>query len=362
MSRRERSEKIGLRKKIQGKEFLLGLLLVCLLAQAFPGTAYAASNDITLMVEQVFTQPEGSAAEAGFTYTLTAKQPGNPMPDGSTGDLYAFDVKGTDTAMIDPITYHTTGTYSYELQQTVTSVQTGYTYDMQVYTVTVYVTNASGGLQADVIIENGNRLKVSGMKFENQYAPLPSDPSIMVDPPVRKTVSGSPSENGTFTFKLEAEDKSSPMVAGSKDGVKLMTIVGAGEKDFGTWSYTKAGTYKYFISEVNNGERGYTYDKAIYTITDQVTDVNGQLSVQRTVTNTDNKMVDGYDFVNRYTSAKGAGSPGSDIVNIFRGVKTGDTTMVRPYQIMILIGGFGVLAYVVYLVWNRKKRDMKADC
>lgn len=352
---------MGIRKKIWGKRFLSGcMLLVCLSAQVFPLTVYAASNDVALAVEQVFTQPEGTTAAETFTYTLKAQQPGSPMPAGSIGDMYSFAIIDTGTGNIGPITYSTTGTYRYELRQTVAAVQTGYTYDMQVYTVTVYVTNPSGGLQADVVIENENGLKVSGIKFENQYAPLASDPSIMVDPPVRKTVSGSPSVNGTFTFKLEAEDKSSPMVAGSKDGVKLMTIVGPGEEDFGTWSYTKTGTYKYTISEVDNGERGYTYDKTIYTITDQVTDVNGQLSVDRTVTNTDNKMVDSYDFVNQYTSAKGAGAPGGGIVNIVRSVKTGDDTMAGLYQALFFIGGLVLMACVVYLVRSRKKRGVKA--
>lgn len=355
---------MGIRKKIGGKQFLAGcMLLVCLLTLVFPQAAYAANNDVTLTVEQVFTQPEGSAAAETFTYTLTARQPGSPMPAGSIGDLYSFAMTGTDTGNIGPITYGTTGTYRYELRQTVASVQTGYTYDMQVYTVTVYVTNPASGLQADVVIENENNLKVSAMTFANRYAPLASDPSIMVDPPVRKTVSGSPSADGTFTFKLEAEDKSNPIVAGSKDGVKLMTIKGPGEEDFGTWSYTKAGTYQYTISEVNNSETGYTYDKAIYTITDVVTDVNGQLTVDRTVTNTDNKMVDGYDFVNRYTPVKRGSTPtgGGGIMKIIRSVKTGDDTLIGLYQALFLIAGVALTACVVYLVRNRRKRGVNAE-
>lgn len=347
MSRRKRGEKVGILKKIREKRFITcWMLAACLLALVFPQAVHAAPNDVTLAVEQEFTQPADSTAADTFTYTLTALQSGNPMPAGSIGDLYTFTIAGTDTVNLGPVAYGTAGTYRYELRQTAASVQTGYTYDRQVYTVEVYVTTPSGGgLQADVVVYNGDGLKVSAIAFANQYAPLASDPAIMVDPPVRKTVSGSPSEKGTFTFKLEAEDKSNPMVAGSVDGVKLMTIVGPGEEDFGTWSYTKAGTYKYTISEVNNSETGYTYDKAIYTITDQVTDVNGQLTVARTVTNTDNKMVDSYDFVNQYTAVKGAG------------VKTGDDSMTGLYQTLFFIGGTGLMACAVYLVRNRKSQD-----
>lgn len=359
---------MGIRKKIRGKRFLSGcMLLVCLLTLMFPQTAYAAPNDVTLAVEQVFTQSGSSTAADTFTYTLTALQSGNPMPARSSGDTYDFTITGTDTGTVGPITYSTTGTYIYEIQQTVASPQSGYSYDMQVYTVTVYVTHPSSGLRADVVIENEDGLKVSAIAFTNKYKhpqvmPLASDPSIMVDPPVRKTVSGSPSADGTFTFKLEAEDKANPMPTGSKDGVKLMTIKGPGEEDFGTWSYKQEGTYKYTVSEVNNKEKGYTYDAAIYTITDEVTDVNGQLVVDRTVTNTDNKMVDSYDFVNKYTSARGAGTPtgGGGIVKLVRSVKTGDGTMAGLYQAMCFIGGLALIVCVVYLVLNRRKRGVNA--
>lgn len=355
---------MGIRKKIRGKRFLACcMLLVCLLTLVFPQAAYAATNDVTLTVEQVFTQPEGSTAADAFTYTLTAQQSANPMPAGSSGDTCDLAVTGTDTGNIGPIIYSTAGTYVYELRQTVASVQTGYTYDGQVYTVEVYATNTAGGLQADVVVYNENGLKVSSIVFENNYAPLASDPSIMVDPPVKKTVSGTPSIDGTFTFKLEAEDKLSPMPTGSKDGVKLMTIVGPGEEDFGTWSYSKAGIYHYTISEVDNKETGYTYDAAIYTITDNVTDVDGQLTVARTITNTDNKMVDSYDFVNKYTSVKGAsgtiGGSGRPSV-ITKGVKTGDDTMIGLYQTLFFMGGLVLTACVVFLIRNRKKRSVNA--
>jgi len=350
-------------EKIRERRFLVCILLACLFSLVFPQAARAASNDVTLAVEQVFTKPDESAAADTFTYTMTAQQPGSPMPAGSSGDTCTFTISGTDTVNIGPVTYSTNGTYRYEIKQTVVSVQTGCTYDRQVYTVEVYAVNAAGGLQADMVVYNEQGLKVSAITFENSYEPLASDPSIMVDPPVKKTVSGSPSVDGTFIFKLEAENKLNPMPAGSTDGVKRMTIVGPGEKDFGTWSYAKAGTYHYTISEVNNGETSYSYDTTVYTITDRVTDVGGQLTVARTVTNAADKPVDSYDFVNKYTSVKGAGNPngGGGIANRIKGPRTGDDAMLELYQAMLFIGGTALMVCVVYLIINRKKRGVNAN-
>lgn len=350
---------MSIRNKIRGKRpMACCMLLACLLTLAFPRAAHAApTDDVALTVGQSFTKPADATAADTFTYTLTAQQSGCPMPAGSSGDTCTFTMSGTDTVSLGP------ATYSYEIQQTVASAQTGYTYDMQVYTVEIYAVNTAGGLQADAVVYNGDGLKVSAIVFENTYEPLASDPSIMVDPPVKKTVSGSPSVDGTFTFKLEAENKANPMPAGSADGVKLMTIVGPGEEDFGTWSYTKAGTYHYTISEVDNKETGYTYDAAIYTITDNVTDVDGQLTVARTVTNTDNKMVDACDFVNKYTSVKKASGPiggSGSFGGMTDGVKTGDGTVLGLYQAMFFISGLALATCVVCLVRNRKKRGVKA--
>jgi len=349
------------------------MLMVCLFPLVFPQTAQASSTyDVTLAVEQVFTKPEGSQAADTFTYTLTALESGNPMPAGSSGDICTFTITGTDTETLGTITYSTTGTYSYEIKQKVELEQTGYTYDMQVYTLRVYVKNADDGLKAEVVGMKENGYKAAAIEFANAYAPLSSDPSNMVDPPVKKTVTGTPSKDGTFTFKLEAEDASYPMPSDSTDGVKLMTIVGVGEEDFGTWSYTEAGTYHYTVSEVNNGEDGYTYDTTIYTITDIVTDVNGRLEVLRTITNDANESVDSYEFVNQYTSGAGgsgttdesgkSGTAGkSGTSGSTNGVKTGDNVNIELYQVMLFIAGAVIILYVVYRIKNRKKQSVNVS-
>ncbi|MGL6197580.1 MAG: Spy0128 family protein [Lachnospiraceae bacterium] len=349
---------MGIFEKIRKKRFFMFfMLLACLLPLVLPQAVQAASTDLTLTVDQVFTKPEGSQAADTFTYSLTALQSGSPMPGGSSGDTWDFTISGTDTISIEPITYSTPGSYSYELRQTVLAEQTGYTYDMQVYTINVNVTYVGGELQTNVVVEKDNGYKVSVIEFNNSYQPLASN--LMVDPPVKKTVTGTPSADGTFTFKLEAENKSNPMPSDSEDGVKLMTIVGEGEDDFGTWSYSEEGTYHYTVKEVNNGEDGYTYDTTVYTITDIVTDVDGQLVVARTITNDSNETMDSYDFVNIYTSGdkSGGGSTTSGTTGTTgstNGVKTGDSSRISYYQVMFLISGI-LLVYVVFLKKSSKK-------
>lgn len=340
--------------KVQGKRAIVFCVLsACVFAVMFSQTAYAApaSLPVTLTVEQEFTKPASSSAADAFTYKLTANEAGSPMPSGSSGGEYSFTIDGTDTVSVGPITYDHAGVYTYELKQVIAAEKTGYTYDKQVYTVKVYIKNGSAGLEQEILVaQKDDGSKVSGVKFTNAYAPLAADPALMVDPPVNKTVSGSPGKDSTFTFKLEAGDRSNPMPAGSVNGVKTLAIVGSGTEDFGTWSYTEAGTYYYTVSEVNTGESGYTYDTAVYTITDSVKDENGQLVLARTVTNTSNKQVSAFAFINKYTAASTGGTTD--------GPKTGDGAMTGLYQTLLGVGGVVLMACMLYLLMDgrRKKR------
>lgn len=337
------------------KKRFIGMLMAILLPWLFPQAADAASTAvIQLEAEQLFTQPANCQAADTFTYTLTAKDSGCPMPAGSSGDICTFTMSGTETVTIGTITYRTIGTYNYIIKQAMEPEQRGFTYDTQEYTMSVNVIGMDEGLKTQVVIKNNTGNKVSVISFENTYKPLASNPTIMVDPLVRKTVTGKPGVDGIFTFKLEAEYKSSPMPTGSTDGVKLITIVGEGEEGFGTWNYTEAGTYHYIISEVNNDESGYDYDTTVYTITDLVSDVDGQLEVTRSVTNINNEQVDSYDFVNQYKSdadRRGitgtSGTTGGTSGNT-KGVKTGDDANPELYLVLFLAGGMVLLAFISY--------------
>ena len=357
-----------IQKTRRGKETIaFCLLLACFLTVASARTASAAPSaiSVTLTVEQTVTMPEESAADDAFTYQVTALETGSPMPSGSVAQAYTFTIDGTGNAAVGAIDFTRAGVYRYEIKQVITVPKTGYAYDGQVYAVTIYVKNSGAGLASEVIVQNNDGDKVGSIRFENAYNPLASDPAVMVDPPVKKTVTGSPGKNGTFKFKLEAKDALYPMPAGSRDGVKTLTIVGSGEEDFGTWSYTAAGSYNYTISEVNTGEAGYKYDQTVYTIADSVTDVDGQLVVERTVTDGTNKQVSACAFTNEYKpvdssnkSVNGGNNPVNGSDNPVNGSlfapKTDDSSGMARYVIAAVTA---VLVLLASAAWKRKQKQ-----
>lgn len=295
------------------------LLFACLCFLLLLQTVYAAGPpaSVTLTVEQVFNTSAAGVKDV-FPYELIAADPAGPMPSGSMNGVYLFTVSGTGSVNIS-MDFPDTGIYSYTLRPSPSApAVSGYVYDNQVYQVTVTVSGQGDErLTAWVVVQKAGSGKSAALRFSHSYIYLPSDPGTMVDPPVRKTVSGNPVTNSVFTFKLSAGDSGNPMPAGSINGVKTMTIVGSGEKDFGTWAYTAEGTYYYTISEVNTHVSGYTYDTAVYTITDAVKAVNNQLTVSRTVTNRLNKPVTACIFINQYRKSSGGGgtNPGGTGTN-----------------------------------------------
>ena len=273
--------------------------LVCLIAllaivffAAIPAAAFAAENPLEITVFQVFTTASDSADDT-FLYRLKPSAASSPMPQGSTPDGYTFSIAGTDSLQIGPINFTQSGVFEYELFQVIATEQTGYTYDRHVFTIYAYV-NAQLGV--DLVIFNMDNTKTDTIEFRNIFSFQRS--IIMVDPPVRKTVSGTPSVNSVFTFRLTAQNPANPMPAGSVNGVKTLSITGTGVGEFGTWNYDSEGVYFYTISEVNSGIAGYTYDTAVYTITDVVSVVGGQLTLSRIVTNQLNSPVTTCDYTN----------------------------------------------------------------
>lgn len=301
--------------KVQNKWITVRrLLLFCLLVIGFPLNVYAEADSaaVTLYVDQVFIK-NSSASDVNhvFSYDLISLDTGNPMPQASLNSIYSFTAAGTGVKDIGPITFSDTGIYRYEIKGNQSVPARGYSYDTQVYSVTVYVTQTGVNLSAEIVVKKSDGSKAGSIRFVNMYTPIASDPDIMVDPPVKKTVSGNPSAASNFTFSLTAQDKTNPMPEGSADGIKHITIYGSGEEDFGTWSYTREGTYYYTISEVVAAGTNYTYDRSVYTITDVVRDIDGQLEVTRTVTNGANKQVESCIFINKYNGGSGSGGSGS---------------------------------------------------
>ena len=188
-----------------------------------------------------------------------------------------------------------------------------------------------------------------GFVVTNTYNPKP----VIVDPPVSKIVEGNPKNQTTFTFKFKALDENNPMPEGSKDGVKTTTIKGSGSSEFGNIEFKLPGTYRYEITEVNDGVKNYKYDKSVYVITFEVKDKDGELFATKSIEKkedvnakegeTSKEIV----FKNKYEEPKktsthpaNPGQPG-----------TGDSSVIIEYS---LIAGLGIALLAIAAL--RKKR------
>ncbi|MCL2814959.1 MAG: LPXTG cell wall anchor domain-containing protein [Oscillospiraceae bacterium] len=257
---------------------------------------YAGDNSVMLPIKQSCASPV--LADETFTYRLRPLNPDNPMPPGSTSAGYTFTMTGNKEISVGPLTFVRQDVFRYEVYQLAETKKHGYIYDRRVYTIEIY---ADESFNITKIVKNESGAKESGIAFENAYGAAPTDPKLMADPVVMKTVSGNPRYDSMFAFRLAAQNASQPMPSGSVNGVKTIYISGSGRGEFGTWSYDTTGIYYYSVYEVNTGADGYSYDKTVYTITDTVKDENGQLVLSRVVANEMNKPVTSMIFNNRYS-------------------------------------------------------------
>ncbi len=187
--------------------------------------------------------------------------------------------------------------------------------------------------------KDGETTKQEKALFTNVYQ---SD-SVVVDPPVQKVISGdTPSTSGTFVFYLKADDNAFPMPSGSTGGTAVLSITGAGTKDFGNITFTQTGTYTYAVYERKGSLGGYKYDSTIYTMKIVVTrDSGGNLVATRTITNAAGTVQSGLTFVNEYDESTDP--------------KTGDSSLRSLWWILLLVAGAGVGA-ALYIRKKQKKR------
>jgi len=169
-------------------------------------------------------------------------------------------------------------------------------------------------------------------------------PVIDNDPPVIiKEVRGVDAPVTGFTFVFTGKH-GTPMPEGSTGYQKEILLNGSGEAEIGAITFTNAGTYVYTIHEKHGGEKGWTYDTALYTITYEVTEDpdTHQLSAARTITRND-RVVEELRFVNSYTAEDWE-------MVVISGVKTwvhrNNPVAKRPTSVIIEVYGDGKLAYM----------------
>ncbi len=76
---------------------------------------------------------------------------------------------------------------------------------------------------------------------------------------VQQKISGTESSDETFTYRLEAEDASSPLPENQET-----TVDGAGQAAFDI-TFTQVGVYRYTLSQIPGSAEGWTYDDEVYT-------------------------------------------------------------------------------------------------
>ena len=198
-----------------------------------------------------------------FTFTLTALN-GAPMPAGVTGTSISKNAtEANPTVNFGEIAYTTGGTYEYTIKETVaeTDKVPGVTYDDKTHNVVVTVApdTITGELTAVVKYDGNNSLTITNT-YQETTATLEVTKSF-----------NSWGKANSFTFNLAALN-GAPMPAGitgtsiSKNATEANPTV-----NFGSITYKTEGTYKYTITEVNDGVPGVTYDarahSAVVTVT-----------------------------------------------------------------------------------------------
>lgn len=125
---------------------------------------------------------------------------------------------------------------------------------------------------------------------------------VFLDPPIiRKEVKGLTKEEAKqykFIFEIKGIDDA-PMPKGADGQVKRFVQMGVGETELGEICYTKTGTYRYEIIEIDTKEDGFIYDKSYYMLYVYVTEQNGKLQVAHQLIKNE-QQVEQIVFVNTY--------------------------------------------------------------
>lgn len=281
-----------------------------------------------------------------FTFTLASSQDYGTDVVMPQSTILTIDKDTADhKASFGDITFNKAGDYKFKVTE-VNDGKTNVTYSTEEYTVSVHVEDKDGNGTFTVTptIANGAGEEVESIVFENTYTP--SSVTLTGDAAIHgtKTLTGRDSkENETFNFTLtedEKNDKSCYTIAENGDvaSVGSLTDGQASGFNFGDITFTKRGTYTFYVSEVlpeganeSNGYtlEGVTYDNHVETVTVIVTDdyANNTLVTQVKYD------ADGVAFTNKYDAAEFVGIPTEfTLTKVFEG-KTWSTEDVFEFTL-----------------------------
>ena len=253
-------------------------------ADEFSFSFEAADNatKAALADDSVYFVQDGTDADKALT-SLEANA--GAADEGSAAAFFTFGRQKTESADAASVTFNKVGTYRFRVKENVPadakdSVKNGITYDENISTVTVTVTdkdddgNKTGRLKAQVSYDNSGHEGTGLAKFVNKYKESGSYDITGV-----KTIEGRDfAEGDSFTFAITPDGSAPYPVDENGKEVKEVTIKpssgNSADLDFGKVKFSKAGvTYKYTLREKipadadNNVKDGVTYDTTSYELT-----------------------------------------------------------------------------------------------
>lgn len=251
-----------------------------------------------------------------FQFELTGID-GAPMPAGAVDGKATANVDATGRFAFGQVKFDENDvnphgapkTYEYELCE-INSRKAGVTYDATVWHIFVTV---SLGETGTVVLDVQNTREGQEAKpgetvsFSNSY----KAESAVVNDFIHgtKTLKGRDSLDGEkFTFSLTQTSGPEGGCAGFSPEVEVGDLADSEIKsfNFGTATFTKAGTYVFEVREVapDQPADGMTYDGQTYTVTVKVTDEGGKLIVQSTTYSDEAAHdVEAATFINTYRPA-----------------------------------------------------------
>ena len=348
-----------------------------------------SSTPVSLKVNasKIYTDQNGAALEQNGQFSFTLKyipemsnlvtSPADMNAGNASDGSVSFDMSGVD--------FTNTGS-GVPMAVFVLTEQKGLDADIQynvknnTYYVVIGENNTQTGLAIEYFADKELRQQVNDadVKFYNvrvsnasgstsassgsgssEYVPISKYPAV-IDPPVQKLLGGdTPDTSATFTFALKADNPKFPMPSGSSDGIKMMTITGAGSGEFGNIAYYQPGTFTYTCYEVNNGLAGYTYDASVYTMKVVVADAGDRLRATRTIIRSDGNAADKFAFGNWYTktavtpvAVNNTPAPTNPDVP-----KTADSFPLYLFILMFAAGSAGIILVSVEIYKSSHKTD-----
>ena len=279
----------------------------------FTNTYATVNNDIPIKMNGTKTIDTNGvegltppALKDNFTFNIKALD-GGPVPTNTTAKTDAngnvdFGTATFNSALLEDVTAAEDGSRTKEFKYEVTEVKgnlPGVTYDAEKKTFTVTLKDdGNGNLSATTSVTDGQSL----FRFVNTYGVAPKTSSITDTVKIQKVLEGRTLNKAEFTFLLIE----------NVDGEDRIVATGTNDEDgkvtFGGIKYTKPGNYTYTVREqipegaADGVYEGVTYDKAIYTITTEVTD-NGDGTLKVTHAVKDDEKI---TFTNKYEAKQTA--------------------------------------------------------